>query len=149
MRDLEAFNTDLLAKQCWRLISNPTSLAATVLKGKYFPRTSLWEAKVPQNASYTWRSVLSARSLLERGSRWIVGNGHNIRFWKDAWVPNIPGGRVLAAVPANGNTTSTVRDWLDDDGRSWNIQLLQQHLSKMEVQAIKCIPLADHNQQDY
>lgn len=41
LRDLSAFNLALLAKQCWCLLSNPNSFAAIVLKGKYFPRTSL------------------------------------------------------------------------------------------------------------
>jgi hypothetical protein len=36
-RDLHCFNLAMLAKQSWRLISNPNSLSALVLKAKYFP----------------------------------------------------------------------------------------------------------------
>lgn len=80
LRDLSAFNVALLAKQCWRLVNNPSSLAARVLKGKYFPRSSLWEATIPPTASYTWRSILSARELLQHGSKWVIGDGHCVRF---------------------------------------------------------------------
>lgn len=35
-RNLESFNKALLAKQCWRLMTNPTSMSARILKEKYF-----------------------------------------------------------------------------------------------------------------
>lgn len=102
MRDLGAFNLALLAKQCWQLVDNPLSFAATVLRGKYFPRSTFWEASIPPNTSYTWRSIMSARELLKEGSRWILGDGRTVRFWKDSWLEGLPGGRILSRPP---NTT--------------------------------------------
>lgn len=94
LRDLGAFNTALTTKQCWRIVTNPDSFAVTVLKGKYFPRKDIWEAKVPQNASYTWRSLLSAREYLKEGFMWVVGNGRKVKFWKDTWLKALSEGRV-------------------------------------------------------
>ena len=34
-----------------------------------------------------WRSLLAARETIERGSRWIIGNGKRVNIWKDRWIP--------------------------------------------------------------
>ena len=50
-RDLHDFNLALLAKQLWRLLHNPNSLLARVLKGRYFRHTSPMEVKSSNSPS--------------------------------------------------------------------------------------------------
>ena len=77
-KDLKAFNLALLAKQGWRIIQNPDSLLHRVLKAKYFKSTSFLEAQLGSNPSYTWRSLMEAKSIVERGMRWSIGNGRSV-----------------------------------------------------------------------
>lgn len=63
-RRMHQFNLAMLAKQGWQLLHNDTSLAARVIKGKYYPRTSFLQAKVGHNSSYTWKSLMDARHIL-------------------------------------------------------------------------------------
>ena len=81
------FNLALLAKQGWCLIQRMESLAAQVLKAKYFPRGSFWEAKKGYQPSFTWQSLLKGRELLKEGCVWRVGNGTRIKIWTDKWLP--------------------------------------------------------------
>lgn len=50
-KDLCKFNDAMLAKQVWRLINNEDSLFYKVLKSKYFPNFTIFEAK-STNGSY-------------------------------------------------------------------------------------------------
>ena len=64
---MKNFNDALLAKQAWRVLTNEYSLMSMVLKGKYFPHSSFLDAKVNSGASYTWRSIASARETHLKG----------------------------------------------------------------------------------
>ncbi|KAL5580569.1 hypothetical protein UlMin_013011 [Ulmus minor] len=57
-RDLSVFNQAMIGKQVWRLVTRPSSLAARVLKAKYYPNSSIWEADANNSSSYTWKSIL-------------------------------------------------------------------------------------------
>ncbi|GJT02855.1 serine carboxypeptidase-like protein 40 [Tanacetum coccineum] len=50
----QAMPMSFVAKQVWRLITNPTTLAAKVLKARYFPRSSFFDANVGYRPSYDY-----------------------------------------------------------------------------------------------
>jgi hypothetical protein len=52
-REVENFNLAMLGKQGWRLMSNPDSLCAKVLKGKYFPQGDFMTVRKKKNSSFT------------------------------------------------------------------------------------------------
>ncbi|KAK2658796.1 hypothetical protein Ddye_005329 [Dipteronia dyeriana] len=66
-RDLIVFNQALLAKQCWRLIHNPMSLVARVLKQCYFSETSVLRAFGGSSCSFMWKSILWGHKIIESG----------------------------------------------------------------------------------
>jgi len=86
-RELDCFNVALLAKQCWRLLNFPDSLVARVMRDKYHPGTDFMDSELGKRPSYAWRSIWQAKSLLEEGLMWRVGNGEKIKIWKDRWIP--------------------------------------------------------------
>jgi len=86
-RNIEVFNTALLAKQGWRILQAQDSLVRRILKEKYFPQGSFLQAQLGRNPSYACLSIFNARKVLERGLMWRVGNGDNIQIWQDKWIP--------------------------------------------------------------
>nr|XP_027060887.1 uncharacterized protein LOC113687483 [Coffea arabica] len=74
-RDLEAFNTALLAKQIWRFLMAPNLLVSKVMKAKYM-RDEKWMDKNPvSSASWCWKSIHSAASFLYDGLWKRIGDG--------------------------------------------------------------------------
>ncbi|XP_042939525.1 uncharacterized protein LOC122274565 [Carya illinoinensis] len=68
-RDLESFNKAMLAKQVWRVLNNPNSLVAQLLKQKYFKRGSILNSKKGTNSSLVWDPSVS--ELIDEGEcRW-------------------------------------------------------------------------------
>jgi hypothetical protein len=82
-RDLYGFHLAMLAKQVWRMLTNPDSLCAKVLKAKYFPTTSILQVVPSSGMSYTWRSIPKGLELLREGVIWRIGDGNNINIWSD------------------------------------------------------------------
>lgn len=69
-RDLECFNLAILAKQAWRLLHYPDSLAAQIMKEKYYPRQDFLNANLGARTSYAWRSIYNYQTLLKEGLVW-------------------------------------------------------------------------------
>jgi hypothetical protein len=82
-RDLVSFNKALLAKQIWRLLQNPTSLAARIIKAKYYPSTMVLDARLGNRPSFAWCSIMAAQTTLKQRLMWRIGNGRDIKVWGD------------------------------------------------------------------
>jgi hypothetical protein len=124
-RDLESFNLALLAKQGWRILQNTESLAARVLKGKYFPENSFLEASLGCRPSYIWRSIWLAKPLLSEGLIWKVGDGSNINIWGDRWIYSPHSNSIQSPVKIL-NKDAKVAEIIDQQSRWWNIPLIEQ-----------------------
>uniref|UniRef100_J3L042 RNase H type-1 domain-containing protein n=1 Tax=Oryza brachyantha TaxID=4533 RepID=J3L042_ORYBR len=109
-RDFVLFNQAMLGKQGWRLVTDPDSLCSRVLKGRYFPTTSFWDAAKPRSASFTWRSILFGRDLLKKGVRWGVGDGRTIKILADNWIP----ANVILEVPISRHGGDDFASWPHD-----------------------------------
>jgi hypothetical protein len=64
--DLHCFNQAMLAKQCWRLLSDPESLCAQVLRVKYYADGDLINAVLKKSFSFTWQSIMAGLKRLTR-----------------------------------------------------------------------------------
>lgn len=142
-RQLETFNQDLLAKQIWRIISEPDSLVARVLKGRYFRHQHIMDAEMGSNHSSIWRALMWSRTLLSEGLCWKVGDGACINTFEDIWLS---GPRSCLTPIPDCASFSKVKS-LMVHGR-WNIPLIQQIFSPHIYQKIISISISPTNRKD-
>ncbi|KAI5431661.1 hypothetical protein KIW84_035720 [Lathyrus oleraceus] len=91
LRGISNFNTSLLGKHFWRLMTSEESLLSKLLKSRYYPRCHVTKSPSSFYPSYTWRSILSVRECVSNGTRWHIGTGAKVRIWKDNWTPCVFG----------------------------------------------------------
>ncbi|XP_041016156.1 uncharacterized protein LOC121258678 [Juglans microcarpa x Juglans regia] len=143
-RDLVAFNSALLAKQVWRIPSNPTTLVARILKAVYFSHKSILEATVGFRPSYTWRSLSSAIILVKDGTIWRISNGEDVMIWQDKWIPTTESGYLRSPVKSL-SINAKVSELIDPGTKWWNLQMLKNIFWEEDVQQIVRIPIAQTN----
>ncbi|GJV63491.1 putative reverse transcriptase domain-containing protein [Tanacetum coccineum] len=73
-RHFGMFNRSLLSKQVWRMITVPTTLAAKLLKARYFPRSTYFDASVGYRPSYIWPTLISIKEIVCKGYKWNIGD---------------------------------------------------------------------------
>ncbi|XP_045790350.1 uncharacterized protein LOC123885137 isoform X2 [Trifolium pratense] len=85
-RNFQAFNMSMVAKQAWNFVAKPHTLVARIYKARYFPRSSLFDAKIGDNPSFVWRSIWKSRDVLVNGCRWKIGDGSKIKIMSEPWL---------------------------------------------------------------
>lgn len=78
-KDFQLFNQAMLAKQGWRLLTNPKSLCARVLRAKCYHGGDFMTARKKKNSSHTWRAILHGREALRTGIIKRIGEAYAIR----------------------------------------------------------------------
>jgi hypothetical protein len=86
-RDIELFNLALLARQAWRILQDPSSLSARILKAKYFPASDFLQAELGSSPSQVWRAIVEGKGILAPGLIRRVGNDASTHIWRDNWLP--------------------------------------------------------------
>lgn len=118
-RDMKIFNQAMLGWQCWRLMTE-------VLKARYYPNCSFIDSGPTRSSSFTWRSLMFGKSLLDRGILWRVGTGEFIRITKDKLIPDAPCLPILPSVQIPDDLK--VSSLMDASSRQWNEEIYSMHL---------------------
>jgi hypothetical protein len=145
-RDMRLFNQALLARQAWRLLQFPDTLCAQLLKAKYYPNGVLIDTVFSGNGSSTWHAIEYGLELLKEGVIWRVGNGAQIRAWRDPWIP-----REVNHRPRSDRGRCRYRwvaDFLMPDG-TWNVNRVQLYFSPEDAEEILKIETSRRNESDF
>ncbi|CAJ2644561.1 unnamed protein product [Trifolium pratense] len=139
-RNFEAFNMAMVAKQAWKILQNPDTLVARLMKARYFPRSTVLEASLGYNPSFAWRSIWKARQVLLLGCRWRIGGGDKIHVMTDPWLRG-NGERWIPSPQPEGMYNLFVRDLMIDDYKAWNVTKIRMLFPVQVAERIIATPL--------
>lgn len=146
-KDFELFNLALLAKQAWRILQNPESLSARILKGLYFPNRTILNAEIGSHPSQIWRAVIEGRDILKLGLIRRIGNGSATNIWQDNWLPTAvmmrPYGRR-----GDSSNAENVSELIDKTAATWNMAKLEEVCLPIDIPSILSIPLSTTEMED-
>lgn len=114
-RDFQFQNIAFLAKQAWRLIREPTSLWARVVKAIYFPHKNFLEATRSSKSSWMWTTLIEGKDFIKHHNRWVVGRGDAIKVYGDNWLWS---GTVIPET--NSRQNMLVQELIDPGLGGWN-----------------------------
>ena len=137
---LECFNDTLLTKQLWRIIQDKDSLVAHIFKSKYHPAGDVLSVELGSNPSCTWRSLHGVKWVIEKGSRWIAGDGCSLNAWKARWLPR-PTSFTSIKGNHNLNPKMLVAGFIDKEAGCWREDRVRQSFLAIDAELILRIPL--------
>jgi hypothetical protein len=137
----------MLAKQVWRLVVNPDSLCAQVLKAKYYPHGDILKAGPKKGSSYSWQSIVAGIHTFKRGHIWRVGNGSKINIWEDHWIADNKSRKVLSR--RGQSILRTVDELINPITGEWDEELIRENLLAIDAEKILRIPLSDAMTEDF
>lgn len=82
-------NRALLAKQFWRILTEPNSLYSQILTSKYKNKFNDDTFKCPSDATPTWKGIHRAYLLLKPQLCWQIGDGSGISISSKMWFQPI------------------------------------------------------------
>ena len=146
-KSLQQFNVAMLAKQGWRLVNEENPLVTSIMKARYFPNTDFLGAKLGENPSYMWRSIIAAQEVVKQGCRRCIGTGMDTFVWQIPWLPCVEDGFISTSIP-NDFPNIKVCDLVNARDNSWDENILNNLFNERDIRLIKQIPLASTDRRD-
>lgn len=79
--DMELFNLALFTRLAWRILEDPMSLSAGVLKSVYYPQRDFLSAELGSSPSRLWRTIMDGKDV-QQGLIRRIGTAEQMRRQK-------------------------------------------------------------------
>lgn len=142
IKESEAVNKAMQMKLLWKIIKKPDNVWVRLIKEKYLHETNVMEYTKRGNCSWQWSKLMNLRSTFSKGLRWQVGDGENIKFWKDNWLYD----KFLFDLGVYNHDSQSVdintkvADFISSQGK-WKWNTLKEILPPNIIKDIECLPI--------
>ncbi|KAA3477767.1 reverse transcriptase [Gossypium australe] len=127
---------------CWERLCKPKCE-----EGLGFKNLSISSTKIGSYPSLTWRSICSARELIDEGVLWRVGNGDRINIWNDPWLPGHGNNRVV--IQNIRPSWTTINQLIETVSGTWNRELIHHLFDEDTAARIFAIPFVGDSSDDF
>ncbi|CAH9116622.1 unnamed protein product [Cuscuta europaea] len=141
-RKIRDFNKAMLAKQGWKLLTEPDSLARRIFQARYYPGQSYLTTSLGNKPSFIWRSLVEVQDIIRKGVRWRVGDGEFINIWRDPWLPDKINPLILSDC-FQGLEEALVAGLLNSRRDVWDEDILKDLFNDRDIDLIRRIPLSN------
>lgn len=76
----------MLTKMAWRIVSQPNTLSARVLKSKYFPKHNSLYANLRKRGTWIWDGIKKGFGIVRKYHISKVNTWEDISIWQDMWI---------------------------------------------------------------
>lgn len=84
---------------------------------------------------------MATKEIIEKGSRWNVGNGERIHIRKDRWLPTLESFKVVSPRTLH-QESERVASLINLEMRSWDVTKVRNTFLPHEAQVILSIPIS-------
>lgn len=84
---------------------------------------------------------MAGRKILSRGTRFQIGDGHQVSLWNDPWLP-LPHSFKPYSLPMEGTELWNVGDIIDQENHSWIHSVITELFTDADSDIILQIPLS-------
>ena len=88
-----------------------------------------------------------ARKVVDRGSKWCIGNGESIHIWKDRWISSQKSFKVTSPIGVH-TSMEKVLSLLDTDRRSLDVVKVKTIFLPHEAEVVLSIPISGRLPED-
>ncbi|KAK1584321.1 hypothetical protein Q3G72_031946 [Acer saccharum] len=91
IKKTKSMNQALLAKIGWRILRNDDGIWCRLLQHKYLNNKTILDPELAKGivCSSIWKGIAFGAKLIVKGVKWRIGDGSQVRFWLDDWVPGV------------------------------------------------------------
>ncbi|RVW54709.1 NADH dehydrogenase [ubiquinone] flavoprotein 2, mitochondrial [Vitis vinifera] len=140
---LATFNKALLGKWLWRFANENESLWKQIISSKYDLQEGGWCSKGVRDryGVGAWKAIRNGWENFRSHSRFIIGHGTRLKFWKDLWCGNQS---LEEAFLILFNLSINKEGWVaeaweeDEVGGSWGLRF-NRHLNDWEVGEVESL----------
>ncbi|RVW22024.1 putative ribonuclease H protein [Vitis vinifera] len=140
---LATFNKALLGKWLWRFANENESLWKQIISTKYDLQEGGWCSKGARDRHGVgvWKAIRNGWENFHSHSRFIIGDGTRVKFWKDLWCENQS---LEEAFPFLFNLSTNKEGWVaeaweeNEVGGSWGLRFTK-HLNDWEVGEVESL----------